>query len=198
MRIFGISLIIILAIFGFYGCNKRNSFIDLREAYKSQWQQVENQYQRRLDLIPNIVASVQGQADFEKSTLESVINARAQATQVKLNVDNLDEASIAKYKQVQGELSSALSRLLVVSEQYPSLQANQGFSELRTQLEGTENRISNERMKYNEAVKQYNVSIQKIPGSFFSWGFAPATYFESESGAEKAPGVKFDFSNKSK
>ncbi|MFL5752501.1 MAG: LemA family protein [Bacteroidia bacterium] len=196
MRILVIVVITFLALFGFYGCNKRNGFIDLRENYKSQWQQVENQYQRRLDLIPNIVASVQGQADFEKSTLEAVINARASATQVKLDVNNLDEASIQKYKQVQGELSSALSRLLVVSENYPNLQANQGFSELRTQLEGTENRISNERMKYNEAVKQYNVAIQKVPGSFFSWGFAPATYFESEAGAEKAPGVKFDFKSK--
>src|SRR6202008_1861824 len=144
MRIFIIGFIIVLALFGFYGCNKRNTFIDLRENYKSQWQQVENQYQRRMDLIPNLVATVQGQADFEKSTLEAVISARASATQVKLDVNNLDEASIQKYKQVQGELSSALARLLVVSENYPTLQANGAFSELRTQLEGTENRISNE------------------------------------------------------
>src|SRR5574343_29093 len=127
---------------GFWACNKRNSFVGLREDAKAQWEQVESQYQRRLDLIRNIVASLKGEANFEKSTLEAVVNARASATQVKVNLDDINEASIAKYKAAQGELSNALGRLLMVTENYPNLKANQAFADLRVELEGCENRIA--------------------------------------------------------
>jgi LemA protein len=176
---------------GFWACNKRNSFIGLREDAKAQWQQVESQYQRRADLIPNIVATVKGEAEFERGTLEAVVNARAKATQVTINPDNLDDNSIAKYKAVQGELSSALSRLLAVVENYPNLKANQAFADLRVELEGCENRIATERMKYNEKSRDYNKAIQMFPGSLLSGGFAPMPYFEAEAGSEKAPKVEF-------
>ncbi len=183
------GLIILLALSGMWTCSKRNSFVSKREDAKAQWQQVQTQYQRRLDLIPNIVSTVKAQANFEKSTLEAVVNARAKATQITINADNLDEASMAKFKQAQGELSGALGRLLAVAENYPQLQTNQAFSELRTELEGTENRISVQRMKYNDMVKNYNKSLQLMPGSLVAWGFAPMPYFEADAGSEKAPNV---------
>lgn len=189
-----IILIVAVIIFlfgGVWACKKRNNFVSLREETKAQWQQLESQYQRRADLIPNIVASVKGEANFEKSTLEGVINARAQATQIKVDLDHLDDAGIAKYKQAQGELSSALSRLLVVTENYPNLKANQAFADLRVELEGCENRISNERMKYNTMAKDYNKELQLFPGSLMAGGFSPAAYFEADKGAEKAPKVEF-------
>jgi len=182
-----------LVFFSFtYGCSKRNAFVDLNEEVKSQWQQVENQYQRRSDLIPSIVKTVEAEANFEKSTLTQVIEARSRATQITIDPTNLDENSINKFKQVQGELSSALSRLLAVSENYPNLKSNQAFSELRVSLEGTENRIAVERMKYNESVKTFNAAIKKIPATFFAWGYKDAAYFNAEAGAEKAPKIEFD------
>jgi LemA protein len=183
---------IIVLFGGVWACNKRNSFVGLRENAKAQWQQVESQYQRRSDLIPNIVATVKGEANFEKSTLEAVVSARAKATQITVNPENLDESSIAKFKAAQGELSGALSRLLAVSENYPNLRANQAFSDLRVTLEGTENRIAVERMKYNELSRDFNKSIQFFPGNMLAGGMAPMPYFESEAGTEKAPTVKFD------
>lgn len=189
----GVIVVALIVLFGgFWACNKRNSFVSLREDGKKQWQQVESQYQRRADLVPNIVATVKGEANFEKSTLESVISARARATQVTINPDNLDEASLAKFKQAQGELSSSLSRLLVVAENYPQLKANQAFGDLRITLEGCENRISQERMKYNDEVNAYNKALQMFPGSLMAGGFAPLPYFEAEAGAEKAPKVDFE------
>lgn len=176
---------------GVWACNKRNSFVGMRENAKAQWQQVESQYQRRSDLIPNIVATVKGEANFEKSTLESVISARAKATQVTIDPTNLNENTIQQYKQVQGELSSALSRLLVVSENYPNLKANQAFSDLRVTLEGTENRIATERMRYNELSRDFNAAIQFFPGNLLAGGMGPMPYFEAEAGAEKAPKVEF-------
>jgi len=181
----------LLAFVLMYGCNKRNSFVELNENVKSQWQQVESQYQRRADLIPNIVSTVKGQANFEKETLEGVIAARAKATQVTIDPSNLNESNMEQFKKVQGEVSSALSRLLAISENYPDLKTNQGFSDLRVQLEGCENRISEERRKYNEAVKTFNASIKKIPGNLFAWGYNDAAYFEAEAGTEKAPKVEF-------
>jgi LemA protein len=183
---------IIVLFGGVWACNKRNSFVGLRENAKAQWQQVESQYQRRADLIPNIVATVKGEANFEKSTLEAVINARAKATQVTINPDNLDENSIAKFKQAQGELSGALSRLLVVSENYPNLRSNQAFADLRVTLEGTENRIAVERMKYNDLSRDFNKSIQYFPGNLLAGGMAPMPYFEAEAGSEKVPKVDFN------
>ncbi len=183
----------VLVLFGgVWACNKRNNFIGLRENAKAQWQQVESQYQRRADLIPNIVSTVKGEAEFERGTLEAVVSARARATQVTINPDNLDENSIQKYKAVQGELSSALSRLLAVSENYPNLRTNQAFSDLRVTLEGTENRIAVERMKYNDLSREFNKSIQMFPGNLLAGGFAPMPYFEAEAGAEKVPEVRFD------
>lgn len=176
---------------GVWACNKRNSFVGLRENAKAQWQQVESQYQRRADLVPNIVATVKGEANFEKSTLESVISARAKATQVTINPENLDENSIQKYKQAQGELSGALSRLLVVSENYPNLRANQAFADLRVTLEGTENRIATERMRYNELSRDFNKSIQFFPGNLLAGSMTALPYFEAEAGSEKAPKVEF-------
>lgn len=182
---------IIVLFGGVWACNKRNSFVGMHENAKAQWQQVESQYQRRADLVPNIVATVKGEANFEKSTLESVISARAKATQVTINPENLDENSIQKYKAAQGELSSALSRLLMVTENYPNLKANAAFGDLRVTLEGTENRISEERRKYNEACKEYNKAIQFFPGNLLAGGMAPMPYFEAEAGSEKAPKVEF-------
>ncbi len=152
---------------------------------------MESQYQRRADLIPNIVATVKGQANFEKGTLEAVVAARAKATQVTIDPTNINEANMEQFKKAQGEVSSALSRLLMISESYPELKSNQAFSDLRVELEGCENRIAVERMKYNEAVKTFNASIKKIPGSMFAWGYKDAAYFEAEAGAEKAPKVEF-------
>jgi LemA protein len=176
---------------GVWACNKRNSFVSLRENAKAQWQQVESQYQRRSDLVPNIVATVKGEASFERGTLEAVVSARAKATQVTINPEDLNDQNIAKFKAVQGELSGALSRLLAVSENYPTLRTNQGFADLRVTLEGTENRIAVERMKYNDVVRDYDRSLQLFPGSIMAGGFAPMPYFESEAGAEKAPKVEF-------
>jgi LemA protein len=186
-----IGLIIFLLLGGVWTCSKRNQFVSKKEEAKAQWQQVQTQYQRRMDLIPNIVSTVKAQANFEKSTLEEVINARAKATQITINADNLDEAGIEKFKKAQGELSGALGRLLAVAENYPELRTNQAFSELRTELEGTENRIAVQRMKYNDLIKEYNKSIQYFPGNIVAaiFGFASLPYFEAEAGAEKAPNV---------
>lgn len=192
----GTIIIVIFAIImifgGVWACNKRNSFVGMRENAKAQWQQVQSQYQRRSDLIPNIEATVKGEANFERSTLEAVVNARAKATQVTISPENLNEASMEKFKAAQGELSGALSRLLVVSENYPNLRANQGFADLRVVLEGTENRIATERMKYNELARDFNAAIQFFPGNLLAGGMGPMPYFEAEAGAEKAPKVKFD------
>lgn len=175
---------------GFWACGKRNDFVKSREKARAQWQQVESQYQRRMDLIPNIVATVKGEANFEKSTLEAVVAARASATQVKVNLDDINEASIAKYKAAQGELSNALGRLLMVTENYPNLKSNQAFSDLRVELEGCENRIATERMKYNNMSRDYNTEIQLFPGSLIAGSsFVAMPYFEAEAGAEKAPKV---------
>lgn len=181
----------VLLLGGVWTCNKRNSFVSLREDGKAQWQQVESQYQRRADLVPNIVATVKGEANFEKSTLEAVVNARAKATQITISADNLNDNTIEKFKQAQGELSGALSRLLAVSENYPNLRSNQAFADLRVTLEGCENRISNERMKYNDMARNFNKSIQLFPGNLVAGSMAPLPYFEAEQGTEKAPKVEF-------
>jgi LemA protein len=191
-------IIFILVLLGMNACSSYNSMVEKNETVTSQWQQVENQYQRRMDLIPNIVNTVQGQADFEKSTLEAVIQARASATQVKVDASKLDEESMQRFQAAQGQLTSALSRLLAVAENYPNLQANQGFSELRTQLEGTENRISNERMKYNNVAQDFNTYIQRFPKNIWAgmFGFNKRAYFEMTEGADKAPSVNFNFGKK--
>lgn len=179
---------IVLFLMG-YGCTKRNTFMTLNEGVKKQWKQVGSQYQRRLDLIPNIVKTVEAEANFEKSTLMGVVEARAKATQITIDPTNLTAENMNQFKQVQGELSSAISKLLMVSENYPNLKSSQAFSELRVELEGCENRIAVERMKFNDMVGEFNIEIKKIPGSFFAWGYSDAAYFEAEVGAEKAPKI---------
>lgn len=183
--------VVIILFGGMWACNKRNSFLGLRENAKAQWQQVESQYQRRSDLIPNIVSTVKGEANFEKSTLEAVVSARARATQMTIDPDKLNENTIGKYKAAQGELSGALSRLLMVTENYPNLKSSQAFGDLRVTLEGTENRISVERMRYNDLSREYNKAIQFFPGNLLAGGMAPMPYFEAEAGSEKAPKVEF-------
>lgn len=163
------------------------------EGVTAQWSQVENVYQRRTDLIPNLVNTVKGYADFEKETLTQVIEARAKATQVTVDPTKLDAQSIQKFQEAQTGLSSALGRLMVVMEKYPDLKANQGFLDLQAQLEGTENRITVERQKFNESAQGYNTLIRKFPKNIFAgmFGFEKKAYFEAEKGAEKAPQVQF-------
>lgn len=165
------------------------------EKVSSAWAQVESVYQRRADLIPNLVRTVQGAADFERGTLESVIEARSQATSVTVDPNNLTEANMAAFQNAQANLTSALNRLMVVVERYPELKANQNFLELQAQLEGTENRINVERQKFNETVQTYNAYIRGFPKNMIAgmFGFEKKAYFQAEAGAEQAPDVQFDF-----
>lgn len=167
--------------------------VEKREAVDQAAGQVQNVYQRRSDLIPNLVATVKGAANFEQKTLTDVINARASATKVSLNVENLSEENVAKYQAAQDQLSSTLSRLLVVSENYPDLKANANFRDLSVELEGTENRITVERMKFNQAVQDYNTTIQTFPNNLTAgmFGFTKKAYFQAKAGSENAPEVKF-------
>jgi len=170
-----------------------NKMVVEDENVQAAWAQVENVYQRRADLIPNLVATVKGYAEHESATLENVVAARAKATQVTVDPADLSEESIARFNEAQGELSTALGRLLLIQENYPDLKANQQFSELQAQLEGTENRIATERMKFNEAAKAYNTLIRKFPDNIIAsvFGFEKKGYFEAQSGAETAPKVEF-------
>ncbi|MCB8964616.1 MAG: LemA family protein [Bacteroidales bacterium] len=170
-----------------------NSMVTKEEGVTSQWGNVENVYQRRLDLIPNLVNTVKGYAAHEQETFTKVIEARSKATQVNINPEKLDANSLKQFQAAQSELSSALSKLMVVVEQYPDLKANQNFLDLQAQLEGTENRIAVERHKFNETVKDYNTYIRKFPKNIWAslFGFEKKAYFEAEAGAEKAPEVKF-------
>lgn len=174
------------------GCGY-NRMVSLDEAVSAQWAQVENAYQRRASLIPNLVNTVKGYADFEQQTLTRVIEARAKATSVNINPDNLNAASINQFQQAQDGLSSALSRLMVVVERYPDLKANQNFLDLQKQLEGTENRIAVERRKFNDATRSYNTYIRRFPRNVIAsiFGFDRKGYFEAEEGADQAPEVKF-------
>lgn len=186
-----LGLLILWLVFSAIG--SYNSMVAKDEAVTGQWAQVENVYQRRADLIPNLVNTVKGYAAHEKETLEGVVNARAKATSTTINADNLDAASLQKFQAAQDGLSSALSRLMVVVEKYPDLKANQNFLELQAQLEGTENRIANERMKFNETAKDFNTYIRKFPKNIYAgmFGFEKRAYFESTEGADVAPTVEF-------
>lgn len=188
-----ISILALLVIIIGYGISINNKMVNADEAVMSQWAKVENQYQRLADLIPNLVNTVKGYASHEKETLDAVVNARAKATQVTISPDNLNEASLQKYQAAQGELSQALGRLLMVTENYPDLKANQNFLELQAQLEGTENRISTERTRYTDMVRDYNAMIRRFPASIIAGigGFDKKPQFTAEAGAEKAPEVKF-------
>lgn len=173
-------------------CNY-NSLVDKQQTVDEAWAQVENQYQRRADLIPNLVNTVKGYSTHESETLQKVIEARAKATSVTIDAENLNEETLAKYQQAQGKLSQALKSLLAVTEAYPDLKANENFMALQAQLEGTENRISTERKRYTEAVKNYNTAIKKFPTVIYAgwFGFDAKPQFKAEAGAEKAPEVKF-------
>ena len=170
-----------------------NKIVSMDEAVKSSWAQVENVYQRRLDLIPNLVNTVKGAANFEKETLTQVIEARAKATQVTIDPSKMTEANLQQFQAAQGQVTSSLSRLLVSVEQYPQLRATENFKELQSQLEGTENRIATERRRFNEVTQEYNSYIRKFfPRIMASWGnFKERPYFKAEASAEKAPEVKF-------
>ena len=183
--------IAVLAILYSATIGKYNNLVNLEEAVKTQRSQVQNVYQRRFDLIPNLVATVKGEANFEKQTLTDVINARASASQIKVDINNAEE--FAKYQAAQGQLSQALGRLMVLTENYPNLQANQSFRDLRVQLEGTENRITVERMNYNTAAQVFNTQIRIFPTSIIAkiFDFQRANLFEATKGAEVAPTVEF-------
>ena len=187
--------IIVVLLFAGYSWVKGtyNTMVTQDEGVKTAWSQVENQYQRRMDLIPNLVNTVKGYATHEKETLEGVVSARAEATKTTIDPSNLNEESMKKFQAAQGELSSALSRLMLVIERYPDLKANQNFSELQAQLEGTENRISVERKRFKETAQSYNTYIRSFPTNILAgmFGFQPKAYFSAESGAEKAPKVEF-------
>jgi LemA protein len=191
-RIIWGGFFVVLFLIGFSGCGSYNNMVKMDEAVTANWQQVENQYQRRLDLIPNLVNTVQGYADFEKSTITAVTEARSKVGQIK--VDASSPESIKQFQSAQGELGSAISRLLVVAEQYPNLKANQNFLDLQAQLEGTENRIANERRVFNESAQELNSYIRTFPKNIWAglFGIQKRAYFEADAGAEKAPTVKFD------
>ena len=188
-----LSVIAIVVLSIFWGISSYNSLVTLREDVNSQWANVESQYQRRSDLIPNLVQTVKGYATHESSTLEGVVTARAKATQVTIDPKNLTAEKLQEYQAAQGQVSSALGKLLMITENYPDLKANQNFLELQAQLEGTENRISVERNRFNDIAKSYDITIQHFPKSIIAalFGFEKKPYFEAEKGSEKAPEVKF-------
>lgn len=191
--------VIVLVVFGFglytWAKNFNNNAVTLKETATKTWGDVESSYQRRNDLIGNLVKTVQGAADFEKSTLEAVIKARSEATKTTIDPANITPEDLAAFNQAQSGLSSALSRLLVTVERYPDLKANQNFLELQSQLEGTENRINIARDRFNEAVEPYNKHIKTFPNTLLAgaFGFEDMNYFKAEAGAENAPDVEFDF-----
>jgi LemA protein len=192
IAIVGVVVILGMAVAGSY-----NGLVGKQQGVDAAWANVLNQYQRRADLVPNLVKTVQGSANFEKSTLEAVVNARASVGKVTIDPSKAptDEASLEKFQEAQGQFTSALSRLLVVSENYPDLKASAGFRDLQAQLEGTENRISVERGRFNEAAQSYNTGVRTFPAVLFAGmlGFNSKPYFKADAGAEKAPEVKFDF-----
>ena len=183
----------ILAIIALWVANVYNAFIASEEEVEPSWAQVENQYQRRADLVPNLVATVKGYAAHEQQTLEGVVEARAKATQITIDPATATPEQLAAYQAAQGELSQALGRLLAVAENYPDLKANQNFRDLQAQLEGTENRITIARQMFNETAKAYNKTIRRFPNNILAgiFGFDKKPYFEAEEGASKAPKVEF-------
>jgi LemA protein len=189
-----IIVLVVLAIVILSGIVAYNSLVTLDEAVNNRWAYVESQYQRRSDLIPNLVATVKGYAKHESETLESIVAARAKATQVTVDAENLTPEKLQEFQAAQGAVSSALGRLLMVVENYPDLKANQNFLELQAELAGTENRIAVERNRYNEAAKELNVAVRRFPKNFFAsmFGFSSKPYFEAEEAAKSAPKVSFE------
>jgi len=193
-KILAIVVVVVLAFVAISGVSGYNRVVKLDQAVSQSWSQVETQYQRRADLIPNLVETVKGAANFEQETLTKVIEARAAATQIKVTPEMLnDPQALQKFEQVQGELTSALSRLLVTVEQYPELKANANYIALQDELAGTENRIANERRRFTESVQTYNTAVKSFPMNLLAgmFGFAPKAYFEAQEDAKEAPKVKF-------
>ena len=188
-----IIILVIVAAVAIWAISAYNSLVKMEEGVESAWAQVENVYQRRADLIPNLVATVKGYAAHESETLEGVIAARSKATQITVDPQDLSAEALKKYQAAQGELGAALGKLLAITENYPDLKANQNFLELQSQLEGTENRITVERQKFNNIAKEYNTGIRKFPKNILAgmFGFERKAYFEANEGADKAPVVEF-------
>ena len=188
-----IVLVVIVGLLALSGVRSYNGMVTKSEKVDEQWSNVENSYQRRADLIPNLVNTVKGYADFESKTLTAVIEARSKATSIQIDPKNLTAENMKQFQDAQAGLGSALSRLMVVVEQYPNLKANQNFLDLQAQLEGTENRISTERRKFNEMARDYNTFIRMFPKNIYAglFNFDKKPYFEASEGAEKAPEVKF-------
>ncbi|CCZ47321.1 LemA family protein [Mediterranea massiliensis] len=188
-----IILVAVVAIIAFWAISGYNSLVSMDENVSNQWANVETQYQRRADLIPNLVNTVKGYAAHEKETLEGVIAARSQATQIKVDPTDLTPEKLAEYQKAQGQLATALGKLLAITENYPDLKANQNFLELQAQLEGTENRINVARKNFNDAAKAYNTAIRRFPKNILAgmFGFDKRAYFEAAEGAEQAPQVQF-------
>ncbi len=196
MKSRNLVLIVIVAailILGGCGCSGYNKMVNLDENVKAKWANVQSDYQRRADLVPNLVSTVKGAANFEQETLTKVIEARAKATSVNINADNLTPEKIEAFQKAQGELGGALSRLLVVAEQYPQLQATQSFRDLQSQLEGTENRIKVSRNDFNTAVQEYNSTVRRFPNNIFAgmFSFRVKEGFKADAGSENAPKVDF-------
>ena len=189
-----IAIVLIAVLAGFTLMSSYNGLVQAEEEIDSVWANVESSYQRRADLIPNLVNTIKGQANFEKETLTGVMEARAKATQTKIDPANLTEEQLAQFQQNQNQLGSALSRLLVTVEQYPQLKAHEGFMTLQAQLEGTENRINVARNKFNEAARTYNQKVRQFPAKLAAliFGFKEKPYFKSSEGADKAPVVNFN------
>jgi len=192
-----IGFIVLAIIIGITWAGTYNKLVAGKQAVDAQWAEVENQYQRRADLIPNLVQTVSGAANFEKSTLTEIVQARASVGQVKLDPNQApaDAAQLQKFEQAQGQLGAALSRLLVVSERYPDLKSNQNFQDLQAQLEGTENRITTARNHFNQAAQGYNTMVQSFPTNFIAGfsGFTTRPYFQAKEGSDVPPPVHFDF-----
>lgn len=188
-----IILVTLIAVVAFWGFGQYNSLVSADENVENAWGQVQNQYQRRIDLIPNLVNTVKGYAAHEKETLEGVVEARTKATQTTVDPSNATPEQIEAYMKAQGELSQALGRLIAITENYPDLKANQNFLQLQEQLEGTENRITVARNAFNEQAKEFNKMVRRFPGNIIAGiaGFEKRSYFEAEAGADKAPKVEF-------
>lgn len=188
-----IITIVVIALVAIWGISSYNGLVSMDENVSNQWANVETQYQRRSDLIPNLVNTVKGYAKHESETLESVMAARSQATQVKIDPSNCTPQQLAAYQKAQGDVTTALGKLLAITENYPDLKANQNFLELQSQLEGTENRINVARKDFNDTAKKYNTSLRRFPRNIVAsmCGFEKRAYFEAEAGAEKAPKVEF-------
>lgn len=188
-----IITVVVIALVAIWGISSYNGLVSMDENVSNSWANVETQYQRRSDLIPNLVNTVKGYAKHESQTLESVMAARSQATQVKIDPSNCTPQQLAAYQKAQGDVTTALGKLLAITENYPDLKANQNFLELQSQLEGTENRINVARKDFNDTAKKYNTSLRRFPRNIIAsmFGFEKRNYFEAEAGAEKAPKVEF-------